>query len=218
MCLAKEMKSASRRSNCSSDMALELSHQMAFSVSASRTTYLSSAERPVCCPVSTVKAPVAENWPSPRRTAISMRSGSSRLRRILGEVSSGKSWMVIDRLSKDVRKSCRAGCRDVPVVQSKRCEARWAGPQNVSFSEGPGRNVIKHRALKHRAPNIGPANIGPSCVVLRSHTLRHIRHIWRGLLRAALSLRTLETATSPSAAHPQDVPWSAYESRKMHKK
>ena len=56
--LACSRKSAHSSSNCSGVIALLLSHQTAFSVVASRTVYLSCAERPVWAPVSTANAPV----------------------------------------------------------------------------------------------------------------------------------------------------------------
>src|SRR6185436_614151 len=50
---------------------LTLPHQTSCSVSAVRTTYLSSAERPVLAPVRTTRAPLSASIPSPRASAIS---------------------------------------------------------------------------------------------------------------------------------------------------
>src|SRR3990172_2678140 len=77
------LKSAHSRSKASGAIGLLLSHHTTLSVVASRTVTLSCTERPVCTPVSTVKAPAEENRPSRSATASSISSASQVLWRTL---------------------------------------------------------------------------------------------------------------------------------------
>ena len=65
---------------------LDLPHQMLFSVSASRTIYLSFAERPVCVPVLTTSGPSLANMPSELAKAASTNGAVPRLQNSVASV------------------------------------------------------------------------------------------------------------------------------------